>query len=490
MCAIIIGYEKIPIVKGDFMKKIISIISGVLLMTPLLSSFKASALNFPLKSQIQSESAVVINLDTNTVIHEKNADVQQMPGPLVNIMTAVVCLENCQNLDEKVTINSAIYSGLENIQYPEDLRYADIKDGDVLTVSDLLHAMMLTSSVEASQTIASYIGNGNVGDFVDKMNSKASEIGLNATNFTNPTGMYDSNQYTTAHDMATLTQYALSVPLFENIATKQKYNSSVPNFANHPSNKDWVWVNSNLMMDESDEKYYYAGAKGIKTANLAAAGRNCISMASRDGNRYIAVLLKSPLKDDEGNNKYYHLEDTKSVFDWAFSHFSYRVILSDSAEKDEVPVTLADGKNYVLARPAKEVSMLWYDEVDTSLIKSDGENIKFDKASFRAPVKKGQRLGEVTLTYSGEILGTVELVAVNDVARSSSKYNIFAAKNFSKSEWFKKAIMISSILAAIYILVCIYSYICFKSNAKRVKSVYAMPKVPKKKRKKKTNKTE
>ena len=84
------------------MKKIISALSGLILLLPSMSGLSSSAINFPLKAQIQSESAVIINLDIDTIINEKNADIQQMPGALVNIMTAVVCLENCDDLDEKL----------------------------------------------------------------------------------------------------------------------------------------------------------------------------------------------------------------------------------------------------------------------------------------------------------------------------------------------------------------------------------------------------
>lgn len=465
------------------MKKIIAVIFSALMFIPFFNCISARALNFPLKNQIQSESAIVINLDCDMTIHEKNADVQQMPGPLVNIMTAVICLENCTDLDAEVTVDSSVYESLASTEYPEDLRYANILNGDILTVQDLLYAMMLTSSVEASSVLAYYVGDGNTENFVAMMNDKANEIGCTSTNFTNPTGMYNLNQYTTARDMAKLTQYALEVPLFENIATAASYTPSVPNPDNHPSHNDWVWKNSNLMMDSEDEENYYSGAKGIKTGNLSAAGRNLVTMASRDGNNYLVVLLKSPLKDSEGENHFYHLEDAKSVFDWAFEHFSYQVVLPGTAEKDEVSVTLADGnKNYVLARPKEEFTMLWYDDVDTSLIKSDGENIKLDMESFQAPISKGQRLGELTLTYSGEVLGTVELVAVSDVKRSMSKYNLYAAKRFPKSEWFNKAIIISSVLSGIYILICIYSFLRFKNNSKPVKSMYAIPKVVKDKK--------
>lgn len=463
------------------MKKILAALSGALMLMPFVNAAKASAVNFPLKTQIQSESAIVINLDSDIIIHEKNADVQQMPGPLVNIMTAIVCLENCENLSEEITVDESVYSELYNIQYPEDLRYADIYNGDVLTVTDLLYAMMLTSSVEATQTLAYHISDGDIDAFVDLMNDKAVELGCSATNFTNPTGMYDMNQYTTARDMATIAQYALSVPLFETIATTAEYNPSVPNPQNHDSHQAWIWEHSNIMMDEESE-YFYSGAKGIKTGNLSAAGRNIIAMASKDGNNYLTVLLKAPIRDAEGENQYYHLDDATAVFNWAFNNFSYQAILAETVEIGELPVTLAEGNDYVLARPKEEVTILWYDEIDTSLIKKD--DITWDYETVQAPVSKGDRLGEVTLKYSGEELATVELVAVSDVERSVSKYNLYAAKMFKDSKWFKNALIISSILCAIYILICVYSYICFKNNAKPAKSVYAIPKIPKKKKKK------
>ena len=140
------------------MKKLLAALSAVVLTIPFASAFSAGAVNFTMKTKIHSESAMVISLDTDAVIHEKNADTKQMPGPLVNIMTAVVVLENCDNLNAEITMDEARYSDLYETEYPDDLRFTDIKNGDILTVTDLLYAMMLTSSIEASQTLASYIG--------------------------------------------------------------------------------------------------------------------------------------------------------------------------------------------------------------------------------------------------------------------------------------------------------------------------------------------
>ena len=465
------------------MKKFLSIIAGFAIAIPSIAMPKAQAVNFTLKNQLQSESVVLINTDTDSVVHEKNPDTKQMPGPLVNIMVAVVVLENCENFEEEITIDPEVYSDLNQIEDYDDLRFIDLVGGDVLNVTDLLYAMMLTSSMEASSMLAYHFGDGSINKFVTLMNSKAEELGLNSTHFTNPTGVYDSNQYTTAHDMAVLTQYALTIPKFETISTTLTYNPAVPNVVNHENHAEWIFKHSNPMLDPDDAKYYYSNARGIKTANLEKGGRNIITMASRDGNNYLAVLMKSPLNDPMGNPTYYHAEDAIALFDWAFEHISYQVLLADTAELGELPVSLAEGNDYVLAKPKEEFSLLWYDDIDISVInKSD---IKWYKKSLQAPVKKGEPLGQVTLRYNGEELGTVELVAVSDVKRSASKYNWYVAKMFKKSKWFKKAITISVSLCFIYALVCLYSFLISKSKSKPLKPKYAVPKVSNGKKKKK-----
>ncbi len=459
------------------MKKVTSLILSLIIIMPFISSINAQTLNFPLDDPIKSESAIVLNIDNDIIIHEKNADIKQMPGSLVNIMTAIICLENTRDLNKEITVDKSVYSELLDTQYYDDLRSAEIYDGDVLTINDLLYAMMLTSSYEAAQTLAYHFGDGDISAFVAKMNEKAAEIGCKNTNFTNSTGVYDENQYTTARDMAMITRYAMNTSVFTNIATTKEYNPSVPNLNNHKNHNDWIWTHSNLMMDEESD-YYYRGAKGIKTANLTAAGRNIIAMASKDGHNYLVVLLKAPIRDADGKNQFYHIEDAKSLFNWAFSNFSYRDIVTESEEIAEVSVELAEGSDYVLLRPEAAYTALWYDGAETSLIKKD---IQY-KSDIKAPIKAGEKLGVMQLTYSGEEIATIDLVAVSDVERSMSKFNFYVAKRFKSSEWFMKAIIISVVLCLVYIMLCVYSFVCYKNRNKSVKPIYAMPKVAKKRK--------
>lgn len=481
------------------MKRFVSLLASLLILLPFFRLPDAGAVGFPYKNKLNSESALLISLDTNEVLTEKNADTPQCPGPLVNIMTAVIVLENCKDLNEQLTLDPEVYTPVYyEIPVPEDLPHVEISDHDELTIKDLLYCMMLTSSIEASETLADHFGkqfmsseDGSVERpstiFVKKMNEKAQELGLTSTKFTNAHGMHDPEQYTTARDLAKLTEYALNVPHFREIATAATYQPAVPNATRHPNRDKWIWNHSNLMMDDQDpdNQYYFMGAKGIKTSNLEAAGRSIVTIASKNGYNYLAVLLKAPFKTDDGESRFCHLDDAANLLNWAFQHFSKQELLAATAEMGEKPVKLADngGKNYVIARPKESVERLWCDEVDTSLINKD--KIIWYKDEFQAPVKSGDALGSVTLVYAGEELATVELVAVSDVERSKTKYNIEVAKRFHKSEWFRNAVKISIILCIVYIIICIYALIIFKSNKKPLKPIYAVPKLDKKKKKKK-----
>ncbi len=463
------------------MKRIISLIMAAVMILPIMKFSDVQAVSFPVPTQLKSRSAMLMNLDTGMIVHEKNPDEKLAPGPLVNIMTAIIVLENCDSLSKELTLDPDIYtpiytSSADSSDIPLGI---DLNDNDVLTVRDLLYCMMLTSSVEASQTLAHYVGNGNVSSFVEKMNAKADELGMTNTHFTNAHGMFEANQYTTSRDMLTLTRYALKVPLFSDIATAVSYNPEVPNITRHPNHSSWIWNHSNVMADPENDDCYYMGAKGIKTARLNSVGRNLIVQASRDGNNYLAVLMIAPIKDADGEERYFHIDDARELFNWAFSSFSYQVILGESTECGSRDVTLGDEQDFVLARPKNEILMLWCDDVQTNTI---SKKIKWYGESFAAPISEGDVLGELTLEYSGEVLGKVELVANRDVSRSKSKYNIAVAKKFFSSNWFSASIKIAVLFSVIYILVCIYAMVLFKSKGKPVKPIYAVPKMNKKKK--------
>lgn len=443
------------------MKKIVSVLSAMLTLAYLCFTASAGAVEFTPPFDVNAKSVYFINLDTKSVIYEKNADLEQMPASLVNIMTAVIVLENCKDPDNiTITADKKLYEEFEEYEYQDDLRYGEIWDGDELTVTDYLYAMMLTSSCEASNILAYYFGNQNISAFVEMMNAKAKEIGAEHTVFANPHGLYDSKQVTTAKDMSLITQYALTVPGFEEIAIAEEYEVHPKSYVTVHEDP-WTWTHSNIIMSAASDFYVY-GVKGIKTGNLQLSGRNIVTMGTYDGIKYLLVLLNAPFYDENGNSKYYHIIDACNFMEWVFDNFEYKELLSEGEEIAEVKVENSDGNGYVLVKPEEDVSTLWYNEVDVTSIQ---KNIKLYD-SVQAPVKKNQKLGEIELKLSDEIIANVDLVASSDIDRSFVKFNLSTAKDFFGSKWMKRAVWISLSLLLFYLAICIWAFVYAKRNPK------------------------
>lgn len=439
------------------MKKIIarflSVTLSFIIACSLCPGLRSSAVIFTPGFELHSASAIAIGLDTNTVLYQKSADTVHPSGSLVQIMAAALILESGSDLNTRITADASLYEDL----YSDDLRYANILNGDVLTVEELLYAMLLTSSCEAASILADHFGNGDQGAFVEKMNQKAQVLGCKDTHFVNVTGLHDDAQVTTARDMAVITQYALSVGRFENIATAPSFAPKTPNQERHDA--DWVWYHSNSLTQVNDS-YYMEGVEGIKTAN--DMGRNLVSIGTMDGNKYLIVLLAAPVEDLDGELQYYNLDDAQSLFSWLFNHFSYETILSENTELGQIEVANGDGVDYVLVKPAKACLELWCDNADLASVSQKVE--LYDNVT--APVKTGDKLGTVELTFSGETIGIYDLVATSSVELSKGKYWLALAAHFPKTPWLGRAVWMS------VILVVGYAVLCFLSRRKRKKKLH------------------
>lgn len=410
----------------------------------------AGALTFSPTCTVRSESAILYNLDVDSVVYEKNADKKQLPASLVQIMTAVLVLEECENIAaETATAAKDMYDEFKKYEFPADLRYAKIKEGDTLTVEDLLYAMMLTSSCEASTMLAIKFGSGSQSNFVEKMNKKAAELGMTNTRFINATGLYSARQVSTARDMLTLLKYAMNLQQFERIACTNTYTP--PSAEELGRTKDWTWEHSNLMAF-SGNSYTTAGAKGIKTGTLDEGGRTIAVKASRDGNNYLFVSLNAPITDDKGKNQFYHLEDAHNVLEWAFKHLGFREIQPQDTELGQVTVVNGDGSDYVLLKPEEGFSCMWCDAYDPNTV----QRIPNWKNEISAPVNAGEVMGKLTLKYAGETLAELNVVAASTVRRSFWRYNLAEIPGFFRSKYLRATWIVAIILTVLYIAGCIF----------------------------------
>ena len=243
-------------------------------------------------SAISAQSAILIDAHDGKVLFEKNARTKMGMASTTKIMTALVVADSC-DLNASVKIDaraggvegSSIY--LESVKI--DARAVGVEGssiyltaGESLSVEQLLYALLLASANDAAAALALHVCESIEG-FAQKMNEKASALGLTDTHFVNPHGLYDEAHYTTAYDLAIISKEALKNETVKKIAST--YKTTIP-LCNGEGTR--VLVNHNKMLK------LYDGAIGVKTGFTKKTGRTLVSAAERDGLRLIAVTLNAP----------------------------------------------------------------------------------------------------------------------------------------------------------------------------------------------------
>lgn len=446
----------------NFLKKIAVMLTAVTILG-IASQIHASAVTFTPNFTVESEAAVLINMDKDIVVYEKNPTKKMYPASLTKIMTAIVVLDNVSDLDNtEYEAPLAVFDDLYG-KNPSSVGY---ERGEIITATDLMYSMLMASACESAGILAYNVGGGSIPNFVDMMNQKAAEIGCTGTHFVNPHGLYDDEQYTNAHDIALIAKYAVdNYPKFVEIATTTEYTLHGTNY--HQDN--WVTIHHTNAMTLKGE-YYYEPVRGLKTGTLDESGRCLASMATRDGNNYLLVTLGAPMYDADGNRSYGHYSDHEKIYEWAFNTFSYEKILSTTDEITEVPVKLGDGADHVILVPSEDFYTLWPNTLDTSSLKKEITTKSYldSDGAVTAPVEKGQVLGKYTLSLSGETLCTVDLVANTEITLSQLEYNIMKVKAIVGSFWFKMAVAAAIFLTAAYVAIYI---LATKKRRMKIKKV-------------------
>lgn len=244
---------------------------------------------WPQASDISSTAAIVMETSTNTVLYSKNADQALYPASAVKVMTCLMALEN-SSLDDQVTMTATGVSGVTdggaNISAQLD---------EVFTMEQCLYAIMVASANDIALQVAEHIS-GSVEDFVAAMNTRAQELGCTNTVFTNPTGLPDENQHTTAHDMALIMEAAMTNDTFRTIAQTTSY--TIP--ATNVSGGDRVLTNNFTMINSSSDSYYEPCIGG-KEGYTEASGSTLVCEASKNNMKLVCVVLNgaSGVTDDE-----------------------------------------------------------------------------------------------------------------------------------------------------------------------------------------------
>lgn len=261
--------------------------------------------------EINSEHAILYNMNEDTVLYEKDADTRTYIASLTKIMTTIVAIENIDDINEYVTIP---YEGLEGL-IEANASVAGFKLGQKVTYKDLLYGILLPSGADATKTVAYYIA-GSEDNFVDLMNKKAEELGLTNTHFANTSGLDTDNHYSTVKEMSIVLKYALQNETFKEIYTTNKYTTS-------DNSLTFKSVYSNyLNRYDLENKYVY----GSKTGYTTLAGYCLSTIANYDGVEYMLITTNA----DGTSNYPLHIMDAQMIYDYYTSNYHYLDIINES----------------------------------------------------------------------------------------------------------------------------------------------------------------
>ena len=439
-------------------KKIISIFLTIFIMLIPLSP--AAYAYEPTGIEIGARNAMLISMDTGQILYTKGAigknasevqDAKVYPASITKIMTAILILESEKfDPDKKIAMTDEVLKLISGT----GSAVSHLKAGEEITELELAYMVLMSSFGDCAYLAAIHYG-GSVDGFIDMMNKRAKELGLKGTRYANPVGLHDENNYTTVWDTYILTSYALKNETFKQICESKRYTVKATNMS-----PERVIVTTNFLQD-NNTNYYYAYAKGVKTGFTDEAGRCLVSTASYEGYNYMCILFGCPIDPSRRHEFVY----SKDLYRWAFTTFEFKNIantetpiceatVNDSMDRDFVPVYVE--KSFVTVMPI---------EADESTIEIKKE---FLAESFDAPIKKGDVLGKATFSYAGEVIGTVNLVAGEDVEQSTLLFVINRIKAFFTSKY----MIVFYVLIALVILIFIIMVIRLNYKPKKRKVKY------------------
>ncbi|NYB74032.1 D-alanyl-D-alanine carboxypeptidase [Sedimentibacter hydroxybenzoicus DSM 7310] len=396
------------------------------------------------------QTSILIDVKTGTILYENKANQKMYPASLTKIMTAILVIE-VGNLSDVITIDDDTPHEIEG-------SHIALEEGEILTLKDLLYALMLPSANDAALALAKHYG-GSEEKFVKIMNERAKELGAYNTHFANPHGLHDPNHYTTAADLALIAKYAMENETFREIVSTERYEIPPTNkksetryFANlnkliHNTSYNQIYVNGAYI----DPSYEYA--TGIKTGYTPEAGNTLVASASKDGTDLIAVIMNGVSLE--------MYQDAHNLFNYGFKEFESTTLIGKNTFVQNIEVKNGD---------SKEISAITESDF-TTLIKKDSKNKIESKViinDINLPLKENDVVGKIEYKSDGKVIGTVNLItptSVKSTLTENSRGNIF----FTIIKYI--LMIIAGIVTGLFLLK-IYNDIRIKLIRKKRKSRY------------------
>ncbi len=353
----------------------------LLLAAAVIISIPASAI------ELEARSAILIEANTGQILYEQNPDEELPPASITKIMPMLMAMEAVEegeiSLDDEVTVSSRA----------EDMGGSQIflEAGTVLTVEELLKAITISSANDATYALSEYLG-GTYSGFIEMMNERAAELGLENTNFENSTGLPADNHYTTARDIATMSREVIQYPEI------REWGQIWTEYLELPD-REALLANLNQLVRD------YPGMDGIKTGRTQEAGYCLAASAEREGMRLISVVLNAE-SDQERQDQ------TRKLLDYGFGNYVQEIVIEEGDSIHNIPFP-GSSEGEVSARAAEDLTAL----------RERGEDLDYDREvsvieDFEFPIYEGEKMGEMRLVDGDEVINSIELIAEEDIVEA------------------------------------------------------------------------
>ncbi len=349
---------------------------------------------------LESGSAILIEQTTGEILYEYNIHEQLRPASVTKVMSLLLIMEAIDSgqisLKDKVTCSETA-AGMGGSQIWLEV-------GEELTVDEMLKAICVVSANDCTVAMAEYIC-GSQEAFVEKMNEKAQELGMNDTTFKNCHGIDEDGHVTSAYDIAIMSRELLN---------------------NHPSITNYTTIWMDTLRDGESELVNtnklirnYEGATGLKTGSTSVALYNLSASATRDGLSLIAVIMRAPTSQ-------VRFSEAQKLLDYGFSNYQYKDLASEDTLLKE-----ADVSKGVISK----VNLVLESNVGVLIKKGEAQNIEQTiqlEENLEAPIVAGQKVGEVVYSIDGEEVGRTNIVAETAV----EKKTFFSMTSYIYRNWF------------------------------------------------------
>ena len=344
----------------------------LLILSTFLISMMALLASADTGINSSAKSSALYNPNTKSFLYQNNGDLRLPMASTTKIITGLIAIETL-DMDEIVSVPKEAVGVEGSSLY--------LKEGDMLTVRDLVYGVLLQSANDAATAIALRVS-GSISAFADLMTQRAENAGAVNTHFENPHGLDSDQHYTTAHDLSLICAEALCNDAFLKIVSTYKYTFKL-------GEETRTVVNHNKLLK------LYDGCIGVKTGYTKKSGRCLVSAAEKNGIRLIAVTLNDP---NDWND---HIE----MLDHGFDQLEQVDLLSTVHIPDTIPTVSSDGVTLGLALSK------------TTIIKFKSDDLSYNidiPRYIASDVKSGDKIGQLTLKI-GENTETIDIIATNDV---------------------------------------------------------------------------